>query len=135
METKTKLLIAVGAAFNANCQPCLKTIIKKALDNGADKKEIAETINGLKAWTQGTQRTQKTQGKRKDQENVEPLDEKTLSALGLNPSEFGEGARKLKIVEIAPPPSRKAGKIVQGDSPESKAKELAKLLHEEAKAI
>jgi electron transfer flavoprotein beta subunit len=64
-----------------------------------------------------------------------PLDEKTLAALGLNPSEFGEGARKLKVVEIAPPPSRKAGKIVQGDSPESKAKELAKLLHEEAKAI
>jgi electron transfer flavoprotein beta subunit len=64
-----------------------------------------------------------------------PLEEKTLAALGLNSSEFGEGARKLKIVEITPPPARKAGKIVQGDSPESKAKELAKLLHEEAKAI
>ena len=64
-----------------------------------------------------------------------PLDEKTLAALGLNPSEFGEGARKLKIVEITPPPARKVGKIVQGDSPESKAKELAKLLREEAKAI
>jgi electron transfer flavoprotein beta subunit len=64
-----------------------------------------------------------------------PLDEKTLAALGLNPAEFGEGARKLKIVEITPPPSRKAGKIVQGDSPEAKAKELVKLLHEEAKAI
>jgi len=48
METKTKLLVAVGAAFNANCQPCLKTIIKKALDNGADKKEIAETIGVAK---------------------------------------------------------------------------------------
>jgi AhpD family alkylhydroperoxidase len=44
METKTKMLIAVGAAFNANCQPCLKMIIKKALDAGADKKEIAEAI-------------------------------------------------------------------------------------------
>ena len=64
-----------------------------------------------------------------------PLDEKTLAALGLNPAEFGEGARKLQVVEITPPPARKAGKIVQGDSPESKAKELAKLLHEEAKAI
>jgi AhpD family alkylhydroperoxidase len=48
METKTKLLIAVGAAFNANCQPCLKTIIKKALDNGADKKELAEAIGVAK---------------------------------------------------------------------------------------
>ena len=44
METKTKLLIAVGAAFTANCQPCLRTTIKKALENGADKKEIAEAI-------------------------------------------------------------------------------------------
>jgi AhpD family alkylhydroperoxidase len=44
METKTKMLIAVGAAFTANCQPCLRTVIKKALDNGADKKEITETI-------------------------------------------------------------------------------------------
>jgi AhpD family alkylhydroperoxidase len=44
METKTKLLIAVGAAFNANCQPCLKNTVKKALDAGANKKEIAEAI-------------------------------------------------------------------------------------------
>ncbi len=44
METKTKMLIAVGAAFNSNCQPCLRAIIKKALDSGADKKELAETI-------------------------------------------------------------------------------------------
>ena len=48
METKTKWLIAVGAAFNANCQPCLKTIVKKALDSGADKKEIAEAIGVAK---------------------------------------------------------------------------------------
>ncbi len=44
METETKWLIAVGAAFTANCQPCLKTIVKKALDSGAEKKEIAEAI-------------------------------------------------------------------------------------------
>ena len=46
-----------------------------------------------------------------------PLEEKTLAALGLNPSEFGEGARKLKIVEITPPPSRKAGKDRPGRFP------------------
>ncbi len=48
METKTKWLIAAGAAFTANCQPCLKTIIKKALESGADKKEIAEAIGVAK---------------------------------------------------------------------------------------
>ena len=66
-----------------------------------------------------------------------PLDEKTLAALGLNPSEFGEGAEK---THQDPSKSRhplpgKRGRSLQGDSPESKAKELAKLLHEEAKAI
>jgi electron transfer flavoprotein beta subunit len=64
-----------------------------------------------------------------------PLEEKTLSGLGLNPSEFGEAARKLKIVKITPPPQRKAGKIIAGDSPEQKAAELARLLRQEAKVI
>ena len=64
-----------------------------------------------------------------------PLEEKTLEDLGLNPSEFGEGARKLKIMEITPPPQREAGKIVDGETPEEKAAELTRLLHEEAKVI
>ncbi len=48
METKTKLLVAVGAAFVTQCQPCLKTIIMKSIDNGADEKEIAEAIGVAK---------------------------------------------------------------------------------------
>ncbi len=48
MDTKTKWLIAVGAAFTIDCQPCLKTITKKALESGADKKEIAEAIGVAK---------------------------------------------------------------------------------------
>lgn len=64
-----------------------------------------------------------------------PLEEKNLAALGLNPSDFGEGGRRLKVVALTPPPSRKASRIVGGDTPENKAAELAKLLHEEAKVI
>ena len=48
METKTKWLIAVGAALTANCQPCLKSIVKKALESGAEKKEIVEAIGVAK---------------------------------------------------------------------------------------
>jgi AhpD family alkylhydroperoxidase len=44
MEDKTKLLIAVGAAVTANCQPCLKTLIKKARESGVQDKEILEAI-------------------------------------------------------------------------------------------
>ena len=64
-----------------------------------------------------------------------PLEEKSIADLGLDASGFGAGARKLKIVELTPPPQRAAGRIIDGDSPEAKAAELAKLLHEEAKVI
>jgi electron transfer flavoprotein beta subunit len=64
-----------------------------------------------------------------------PLEEKTLADLGLDSAEFGEGARKLKILELTPPPERAEGKIVEGETPQEKAAELAKLLHEEAKVI
>jgi electron transfer flavoprotein beta subunit len=64
-----------------------------------------------------------------------PLEEKALADLGLDASEVGEGARKLKILEMTPPPQREAGKIVDGETPEEKAAQLAKLLREDAKAI
>jgi len=54
MEEKIKWLIAVGAAFNANCQPCLKTIFKKALEAGTSKKEIAEAIGVAKLVRRNT---------------------------------------------------------------------------------
>lgn len=44
MEDKTKLLIAVGAAVTANCQICLKTLLKKARESGVEEKEIREAI-------------------------------------------------------------------------------------------
>lgn len=64
-----------------------------------------------------------------------PLDEKTLADLGLDVADFGEGARKVKVLEMTPPPAREAGKIVEGETPQEKAAELARLLHEEAKVI
>ena len=64
-----------------------------------------------------------------------PLEEKTLADLGLDSAEFGEGARKLKILDLTPPPARAAGKIVEGETPQEKAAELAKLLHDEAKVL
>jgi len=64
-----------------------------------------------------------------------PLEEKTLSDLGLDAAEFGVGGRKVKVLELTPPPARQAGKIVEGETPQEKAAELAKLLHDEAKVI
>jgi AhpD family alkylhydroperoxidase len=44
MENKIKMLIAVGAAVTANCQPCLKTAVSQAQGTGAEEKEIREAI-------------------------------------------------------------------------------------------
>lgn len=64
-----------------------------------------------------------------------PFEEKTLADLGLDPAEVGEGGRKVKILELTPPPKRGEGKIIEGEAPQEKAAELAKLLHEEAKVF
>jgi AhpD family alkylhydroperoxidase len=44
MDDKTKMLIAVGASFASNCQPCLKTAVAEAKKAGVDKKELFEAI-------------------------------------------------------------------------------------------
>jgi electron transfer flavoprotein beta subunit len=42
---------------------------------------------------------------------------------------------KARVVKTLPPPARSPGKIICGDDPAAKAKELARLLREEAKVI
>jgi electron transfer flavoprotein beta subunit len=64
-----------------------------------------------------------------------PLDVKTITDLGLDTTQVGEDGSKLKILQLTPPEERKAGVIVEGETPEEKAANLAKLLREEAKAI
>ncbi len=44
MEDKVKLLIAVGAAVAANCQPCLRTAISQTQIAKVEKNEILEAI-------------------------------------------------------------------------------------------
>ena len=64
-----------------------------------------------------------------------PLEEKTVADLGIDAAECGEGARTVKALEITPPPEREGGKIIDGETPQEKAAELAKMLHDEAKVI
>lgn len=64
-----------------------------------------------------------------------PLEKKTLADLGVTPSEVGKNSRKVKILEITPPAQRKSGRIIDGNTPEEKAGELARLLHEEARVF
>ncbi len=62
-----------------------------------------------------------------------PLDSKTLTDLGLDPQAFS--APKMKIVALKSPPERKGGRVIEGETPQEKARELVRILHEEAKVV
>jgi len=53
MDTKTKMLIAVGASVTANCQPCLQYHVSKARESGAEDEQIAVAIAVAKAVRKG----------------------------------------------------------------------------------
>jgi electron transfer flavoprotein beta subunit len=62
-----------------------------------------------------------------------PLATKSLSDIGLDPAEVSEA--KAKVMSMQPPPERKGGRIIEGETAAEKAAELVKLLAEEAKVI
>lgn len=65
-----------------------------------------------------------------------PLAIKKLADLGLDAGEFGGGAAKVRITSLEMPPERAPGRVVNGVlDTAGKAKELVRLLHEEAKVI
>jgi len=59
------------------------------------------------------------------------MDKKALADIGLDESQV---AAKVKAISFALPEARKAGKVIPGEPTEA-ARELAKLLREEAKVI
>lgn len=60
-----------------------------------------------------------------------PLETKTLADLGLSPDELGA---RVMVTSMELPAERQAGRVLEGDTAE-KARELTRLLHEEAKLI
>jgi len=63
-----------------------------------------------------------------------PLEIKKLADLGLSPDQVGAPSAKVRVTSLEMPPPRQAGLLVEGDTA-GKARELARLLHEEAKVI
>jgi len=65
-----------------------------------------------------------------------PLALKTLTDLGLDPADFAPEQARIRITSLELPPQRKAGRIVDGGlDTGGKARELIKLLREEARVI
>lgn len=64
-----------------------------------------------------------------------PLAKKTLADIGISPREVGKAGAKAKVIKLSLPSPRKAGVMIQGESPEQKAAQLVTLLREKAKVI
>lgn len=65
-----------------------------------------------------------------------PLAMKKLADLGLDASQCGPEAAKIRITSLEVPPQRTAGRIIDGGlDTQGKARELVRALHEEAKVI
>ncbi len=63
-----------------------------------------------------------------------PITDWKAADIGIDPATVGAAGAKLEVVRLDPPPSRPPGKVVPGE-PAAAAKELVRLLHEEAKVI
>jgi AhpD family alkylhydroperoxidase len=53
LDERIRELIAVGASVTANCQPCLKYHVSKAMESGAEEDEITEAVNVAKMVRKG----------------------------------------------------------------------------------
>ncbi len=62
-----------------------------------------------------------------------PLETKSLADIGLDAAVADQTA--VSMVAMQPPPGRKGGRIIAGETAREKAAELAKLLHQEAKVL
>ncbi len=63
-----------------------------------------------------------------------PLDHWSCETIGLNPEVVGAPGAKLKTLRLESPPTRPAGRILEGDT-STTVKELVRILHEEEKLI
>ena len=53
LDERIRELIAVGASVTANCQPCLRYHVGKAMESGAEEDEITEAIRVAKMVRKG----------------------------------------------------------------------------------
>ncbi len=65
-----------------------------------------------------------------------PLKARKLTDLGLDPADFGPETARIRITSLEMPPQRAAGRMIDdGLDTEGKARELVRVLHEEARVI
>ena len=68
------------------------------------------------------------------QARKKPFNQWAVADVGLEAGDVGAAGAKLEVVEVLPPPERPPGRIIPGEPTEA-AKEVVRLLREEAKVI
>ncbi len=68
------------------------------------------------------------------QARTKPFTQWTVADVGLDPGVVGMSGAKVQVLEILPPPERPPGRIIPGEPAEA-AREVVRLLREEAKVI
>jgi electron transfer flavoprotein beta subunit len=68
------------------------------------------------------------------QARKKPFNQWTAADVGLDAADVGAAGAKVEVVEVLPPPERPPGRIIPGEPAEA-AKEVVRLLREEAKVI
>jgi electron transfer flavoprotein beta subunit len=68
------------------------------------------------------------------QARTKPFTTWSVADVGLDPGSVGAAGSQLTVIEMMPPPDRPPGRIIKGEPPEV-AKEVVRLLREEAKVI
>lgn len=68
------------------------------------------------------------------QARSKPFIQWSVADIGLEAGDVGAAGARLEVVEVLPPPERPPGRIIGGEPPEA-AKEVVRLLREEAKVI
>jgi electron transfer flavoprotein beta subunit len=137
----------VGAALSELLQvPLLSVITKVELSDDKTKVKVNRPVEGA-TWVYETSlpaliTTQKGLNEPRYaslpgimKAKKKPLAAKKLADLGLSPDQVGEAGAKIKIKGLTPPPERKAGRVIEGETPQEKGTILVRLLREEAKII
>ncbi len=103
-----------------------KITARKEIEGGSAKIESATPVVITATKSLNDPRYPSLKGimaSKKKQVEVKPVDS------------LGVTAAKVEVASLEPPPPRPPGRILAGDSPEAKAKDLVKALREEAKVI
>lgn len=131
-----ELLGIAQATFVAKLEidPAKKTAVAQRVIEGGAREVLELSLPAVVSVTKGINEPRYASLPGIMKAKQKPIQEATAASLGLPAGEVGAAGAKLKVVGMSYPPERTAGKKIEGE-PEAQAKELVRLLREEAKVI